>query len=111
MISKSTTFISNKVFIISINPDDLADDYFGIFILKQTQNSKLYKVVLDLNLFETISSNDISRVERLIKILKLNNIATIVCGINPYSASILLHFINEVKFKTSLNIQSAINAF
>lgn len=61
-------------------------------------------------MFTIITSDDIKFIESIEKVLKLNNIKTIVCNINPSSASILFHFIDEVKFRTELNIQSAIDA-
>ena len=60
---------------------------------------------------EVITSDDIDAINSLINILKLNNIDVIVCNINPYSASIIFHFIENIDFKTSLNIQSAIDDY
>ena len=70
-----------------------------------------FGIVIDITLFDVITSDDINFVESLVKIFKLNNFKTIVCGFNVQSASILFHFIDSVSFETVLDVESAIHVF
>ena len=60
--------------------------------------------------FEIVTSETIDFLEKLVDILKLNNVETIVCGFNVESASILFHFVDNIKFNTALDVGSALDA-
>ena len=108
---KTTKFISKDVCIFKINPHDLYESQFGIFILEQCKHYKLSKGIFDLSLFEVLVSSDIRAVEKLVALLKLNNIKSVVCGILPQCASILPHFVEDVSFQTTLGIKEALDVF
>jgi len=108
---QTTKFISKDVCIFKINPQDLYESQFGIFILEQFRHYKLAKGIFDLSLFEVLSSYDILEVEKLVLLLKLNNIKSVVCGILPQCASTLPHFVEDVNFQTTLGIKEALDVF
>lgn len=108
---KSTNFISDDVVVFNLNQEDLGKMDFGIHLLQTIKKYSVLKVVFDLSYIDIISSKDINDITKLVNILKLNNIKSIACGINPYSASLLPHFIENVKFQTTLGIKEAISAF
>ncbi|RXK11559.1 hypothetical protein CP965_13545 [Halarcobacter mediterraneus] len=107
---KSNYSINEDILVLTLNLEDTKLDNFGIELLQIIRKKALHFVVFDLALFDVITSENISYIEKLISMLKLNDIDVIVCNFNVYSASILFHFIDEVSFKTELNIQKAVNA-
>ena len=107
----SSHFFTNNICTVSIVPDDIYIKSFGIELLNLFKNHDTTQVVFDLALFDTITSSDIKVIGLLIDMFKLNNIKVIVCGINPYSASMIFHFIDEINFQTSLDVQSALDEF
>lgn len=108
---KTTKFISNDICVFKINPEDLPYERFSTFILEQFEHYKLSKAVFDLSLFEVITLKDINDIEKIVDILKLNRIKSIVCGISPYCAAVLVHFVDEIGFSTTLGIKEAIDVF
>lgn len=108
---KSTYSISSDIFTINLSTDDLSDLNFGINMLNNINKSKLSKVICDLSHVDIIQQQDIKNIDILVKLFTFNNITTIVCGVNAYSASILFHFLDDFKFQTALNIQRAIDDF
>ena len=108
---KSNHLISDNICIFTINPVDKQKDDIGIEFLDFVKKSFIHNVIFDLSLFEIISSEDIEFIEKLVKILKLNNVEVIVCNFNVYSASIIFHFIDHISFNTTLDVQKAIDAF
>lgn len=107
----STYSISSNIFTINLSTEDLSDLTFGITMLNNINESKLTKVICDLSNVDIIQQQDIKDIDILVKLFKFNNITTIVCGVNAYSASVLFHFLDEFHFKTALNIQRAIDDF
>ena len=107
----STYSISEDIFTINLNTEDLSDLSFGITMLKNINKSKASKVICDLSHADIIQQQDIKNIDILVKQFKFNNIKTIVCGVNAYSASVLFHFLDDFKFQTALNIQRAIDDF
>ena len=107
---KSSYFITRNICTISINPKDITLDNIATDILKIIKKNKISNAIIDLAQFELITSKTINFITTFVNILKLNNIKTIVCGFNVHSASIIFHFIEDINFKTTLDVQSAINA-
>jgi len=100
----------NNIYTLALNPEDILLDDFGISLLNSINDSnKLLGVIIDLSLFEVITTQEIKFIEKIINILKLNSIESIVCNFNTYSASIIFHFINEINFKTALDVEDAID--
>ncbi|MEA1983566.1 MAG: hypothetical protein U9N39_08470 [Campylobacterota bacterium] len=73
------------------------------------KKEKISGVVVNMDAFEVITSPIIKSIEKLVGILKLNNIKTIICGFSVESACVIFHFIDEVKFDTALDVQSALD--
>ena len=111
LIYNSNYLIIKNVIVLSINPDDHELANFGIESLKIINKIGLNNIVIDLSLFEFITSEHITFIHQIVDVYKLNNISSIVCNFNIYSASILFHFIDDVQFQTALDIQSAIDVF
>ena len=107
----STYSISEDIFNLSLKTEDLSDLSFGRIILENINKAKLSKVICDLSSIDIIQVKDIKNIEKLTKLFQFNNIDTIVCGINAYSASVIFHFLDDFYFKTALNIQRAIDDF
>ncbi len=110
MPMKSNYSVNEDILVLTLNLEDTKFDNFGIELLQIVRKKALHYVVFDLALFDVISSENITFIEKIIGILKLNAIDVIVCNFNVYSASILFHFIDEITFKTELNVQKAVNA-
>lgn len=106
---KSSYFLTDNILTISLNPADITLQNIAIEFLQLIKANSVNDVILDLALFETITTTDIKFIEKVVDIFKLNNIYVIVCNINVYSASILFHFIDDISFPTTLDIQSAID--
>lgn len=106
---KSNYFLTKSIFTVSINPLDQELENIGVELLKNIKKYNINDVIFDLSLFETITSDDIKFIQKLINMLKLNNIFVVVCNFNVYSASIIFHFIDEINFQTALDTQSAMN--
>ncbi|QDF30254.1 hypothetical protein [Halarcobacter anaerophilus] len=107
---KSNYLISNNIAIFTLNPEDKHLDDMGVKILQTAKKEFVHSTIFDLALFDVISSEDIAFIEKLVQILKLHNIEVIVCNFNVYSASILFHFVENISFKTELNVQKAMDA-
>ena len=105
----SNCFFTKTIFTISLNPIDKNLPNLAIEILAALKDKNIIDVVIDLSLFETITSDDINFIQKLVDVCKLNNIFVVVCNFNVYSASILFHFIDDINFKTALDTQSAMN--
>jgi hypothetical protein len=108
---QTTKFISNQTSIFKIVQKDLYKDDFAVFLIKQVKHYNLSNVILDISLFEVISHRDIQLIEKIIHVFKLNNIRSIVCGINPYSAGLIPHFSDTISFQVTLGIKEALDAF
>lgn len=93
---RTTKFISNNVCIFKIDPEDLDKAQFGTFLLEQFGHYKISSGIFDLSLFDILTSYEIKVVEKLVLMLKLNNIKSVVCGISPQCASTLTYFIDDV---------------
>lgn len=106
---KSNYFVDNNIAIFILDVEDIKKDDLGIELLKLIKKEYVQYVIFDLALFEVITTEDISFIKKLIEILKLNNIEAIVCNFNIHSAAIIFHFIDEITFKTELNVQKAID--
>jgi len=107
---KSNYSINEDILVLTLHHEDKNLDSLGIELLQIVRRKNLHYVIFNLAILNVISSEDIAFIEKLIAMLKLNDIDVIVCNFNVYSASILFHFIDEVSFKTELNIQKALNA-
>ena len=108
---KSNYFLTNIILAIAIDPEDINLTTLGIEVLNLVKKKAVQNIIFDLALLEVITSDDIKYIQSLVNMFRLNNIDVIVCNINPYSASILFHFIDEITFKTALDVQSAIDVF
>lgn len=107
---KSSSFITKTICTISLDPADVQEEDIGIDVLEIVRKNKVSNVIVDLAQLELITSQVIHFINKLVNVLKLNNVHTIVCGFNVYSASIIFHFIDEISFETTLNVQSALDA-
>ena len=107
---KSSYFITKQICTISIDPLDVTLKTFGIDIMHIIQKNKISNVIVNMVYFEIVTSETINFLEKLVDILKLNNVETIVCGFNVESASILFHFVDNIKFNTALDVESALDA-
>jgi len=107
----STYSMSQDIFTINLNLKDFDDEAFTLHLLEIVNKSKLSKLICNLSSVDVISQNNIKQIETLVQLLQFNNIQTIVCGVNAYSASVLFHFLDNFNFKTALNIQRAIDDF
>ena len=103
-------FVSKDILIITLVPQEL-DEKKQLEYLKLSKNKGIKKIIFDLRLFKVITSDDIKAIETFENLFRLNNCDVIVCNISVESASIIFYFVDEVKFKTVLDIENAINAF
>jgi len=108
---KSNYSIFDNIYLIKLNPLDVECSDLGKQFLDIFRAKSLVSVVIDLALFEIVTTDDIKLVESLVKIFKLNNIKTIVCGFNVSSVAIIFHFIDTINFETRLDVESAMNVF
>lgn len=108
---KSSYSIFDNIYLIKLSPLDIGCFDLGKQFLDIFRAKTPVGVVIDLALFEIITTDDIKLVESLIKIFKLNNIKTIVCGFNVSSVAIIFHFIDSISFDTRLDVESAMNVF
>jgi len=106
---KSNYLINDNIAVFTLDPKDKQFENMGLEILKISKKDFFYHAIFDLTLFDIISSEDIIFIEKLVHILKLHHIDVIVCNFNVYSASIIFHFIDDISFKTELNVQKAID--
>ena len=106
---KSDCFINRNICTLSLAPSDIKNHSVSKEILDIAIKNNISDVIINLSRFEIITSELINYVSKLVNILKLNNISSIVCGINEYSASIIFHFVDEINFPTTLDVQSALN--
>ena len=100
-------FIANEIMTITL-PKTL-DDSMQLTFLQVAKKRACKKIVLDLRLYEVVTTDDIKKIEAFVKLFKLNSCEAVVCNINIESASILFHFIEDVNFQTALDIESAVN--
>jgi len=107
----SSYSFTKEILTLVLSPLDVSVKNVGIELLKIIRKNNKNKIIFDMSLFDVVTSLDIKFIEGLVSMLKLNNIFVVVCNFNPQSASILFHFIDEVKFETTLDVQSAIDVF
>lgn len=107
---KSNFYIAKTICTISIDPNDMELITFDIEMMEIVNKNQITDVIVDVKQLQIITSETIKFLDKIVNILKLNNIETIVCGFNVESASILFHFIDEIKFNTTLNVESALDA-
>lgn len=108
---KSTYSTHGDMFTINLDVEDLDDSLFATALLTIINEAGISKVICDFSSVGVIQQADIKNIDLLVKLFKFNNVDTIVCGINAYSASVLFHFLDDFSFKTALNIQRAIDDF
>jgi len=108
---KSNYLITNNIFILTLEEVDLYDSNFDIKLLSLLKEKQIKKLIIDLNKIKILKVDDIKRIERLIKLLKLNDIFSIICNINPNSISVIVHFIDKINFRATLNVQRALDEF
>ncbi|MEA1891836.1 MAG: hypothetical protein U9N33_03895 [Campylobacterota bacterium] len=108
MVSSSS--ISNGVLVLNIDEYELQhDENFAIECLKLIGKYSLYHMVLNLDKFKTVQKDDIFKLEKLIKLLSVNNIKSMVCGIDINSIVVLLHFVEDFNFDSTLDVQRAVD--
>ncbi len=106
----SSNSISNDVLIITIDEDELHnDENFAIECLKLITKYSLSHMVLNVDKFKTVQKDDILKIEKLIKLLSVNNIKSMVCGIDINSILVLLHFVEDFNFNSTLDVQRAVD--
>jgi hypothetical protein len=108
---KSTYSTFDNIYLLRLHPDDREIPELGKQFLETFKGKPLRGVVISLTLFEMITTDDIKLTESLVAIFKLSNLTSIVCDFNISSASIIFHFIDNISFETSLDVESAINVF
>ncbi len=108
---KSSYSVFDNIYIIRLHPEDCELSDLGKQFLDSFQGKSSVGIVISLTLFEIVTTDDIKLIESLVAIFKLGNLMSIVCDFNISSASIIFHFIDTVSFKTSLDVESAINVF
>ena len=106
---KSNYFLTRNIFTVVISPEDINLSNLGVEFLNILKEKDKSNVVFDMAQFDVITSDDIKFIQSLVDMFKLNNIKVVVCNFNPYSASILFYFIDDVIFETALDVQSAID--
>ena len=67
-------------------------------------------MVIDLTLLDVIVRADIEKLTALSTGLKVMGKRVIFCGLNPYTATVLLTFDADVSFDTELDVSHAIKA-
>ena len=108
---KSNYSIIDECLIVDLDIVDFNLHNFTYLFSTLAVESKQTKVILNLESIEVITSRDIENIEKIVSILKLNGIDTVVCGINPYSASVIFSFIDNINFYTALDIRGAFDTF
>jgi hypothetical protein len=108
---KSTYSTFDNIYLLRLHPEDSELPELGKQFLETFKGKPLRGVVISLTFFEMITTDDIKLIESLVAIFKLHNLQSIVCDFNVLSASILFHFVENISFETSLDVESAINVF
>ena len=106
---KSSYSVSNEIIVIDLEPEDLKDEIFNTKCLKLISKMSLDYAVLNMSKFKTVQKEDINIIENLSALLNLNNIKNMVCGIDPNSISVLMHFIDDFKFDSTIDVQRALD--
>ncbi|MGA1939075.1 hypothetical protein [Arcobacter sp. YIC-310] len=108
---KSNTSIFDDIIVIDIDIEDLYIQNYYFEFSKLISENEILKVVFNFENIDVLTSSDIQSVQKIVDTLHLNGVKSIVCGINPYSASLIYTFIDKIKFTTTLDVKGAIDAF
>lgn len=110
MLKSNSAKFKNSL-VIDIVIEDLYINNHAYEFSRCIEKNRIENVILNLEHLDVITSNDIEKIEEIISVLKLNGVDVIVCGINPYCASVIFSFVNNINFKTELNVKAALNVF
>jgi len=106
----STNSISNGVLVLNIDEDELHnDENFAIECLKLITKHSLHYIVLNVDKFKTVKKDDNLKLEKSVKLFAINNIKSMVCGIDINSILVLLHFVEDFNFNSALDVQRAVD--
>jgi len=106
---KSSYSVSNDVLVLDLEPDDLKEQLFNAKCLKLIHKLSLNYVVINMSKFITVQKEDIQKLENFSKFLNINNIKNMVCGIDLNSILVLMHFMEDFKFNSTLDVQRALD--
>ncbi|EJF07212.1 hypothetical protein ThvES_00006880 [Thiovulum sp. ES] len=106
----SSYYKSKDVLVVILEESDRKNSDFGMELQKVVLDFELHKIVIDIGKLEFILSKDIEWLERFVDFFKIGNISSILCGFTVSNASMIFNFVDEVSFKTALNIEDALHA-
>lgn len=96
------------VLVIDLVLDDFESRNYLYDFMRQVDNYGVNNVVINLSEVDILTSTNIDTLQHLYKSLQVYGKKTIVCGINPSCASVLINFLTSFNFKTALNIDRAL---
>ena len=106
---QSSYSVSNGVIVIDLEPNELKEHLFNTKCLKLINKLSIDYAVINMSKFKTVQTDDIQRIEILSSLLNFNSIKNIVCGIDPNSIVVLMHFLDDFKFDSTLDVQRALD--
>lgn len=98
------------VSVVDLCIEDLNRDKLCYAFCKEIDVLGSQQVVIDLTLLDVIVRADIEKLSALYTGLKVMGRGVIFCGLNPYTAAVLLTFDADVSFDTELDVSHAIKA-
>ncbi|WP_394220204.1 hypothetical protein [Alteromonas gracilis] len=96
------------VTVVDLNSEDLNIDKLCYVFCKELDVIGSQKIVIDLSLVDVIIRAELHKLAALNVGLKMMGRKVIFCGLNPFTASVLLTFDADIPFDTELDVNHAI---
>lgn len=98
------------VSVVDLCIEDLNKEKLCYAFCKKIDATGSQQVVIDLTLVDVIVRADLEKLTALNTGLKMMGRKVMFCGLNPYTAAVLLTFDAEVSINTELDVDHAIEA-
>jgi len=99
--------VENKTIFI-LEEDNFSNDQFFQEVHTVLDNNKSEFAIFDFSSIQIVQSLDFEILKNLIAFNKLRDIESAVCGLDPQTLSISIHFLEDLNAPSFLNVEKAL---